>query len=202
MRLSVRDLHHSYGGHANELFGGLSFDVDAGESVAIMAPSGRGKSTLLNIIGGLLDPTAGGVLVDGDLVANKKESISWVFQSTNLLGRRSVLDNVLLPARVRGDSTERAMDTAMEAITRVGLSEKAAEPARNLSGGEAQRVGVARALAWPSRVLLADEPTANLDEANARVIAGALYARVTDAAVLVVTHDLSVAERADSVIRL
>jgi putative ABC transport system ATP-binding protein len=191
---------------------GIDIELDAGEFVAIMGPSGSGKSTLLHVLGGLEPATRGeiwlrGQRVDGLSTAGwailRRRQIGFVFQFFNLLSNMTVADNVELPALLAGASARQARNRREELLGELGLADKAnAAPAR-LSGGEQQRVALARALANEPSLLLADEPTGNLDSSNTRDVLR-LLRRTHDAgqAILMVTHDARVASLADRVINL
>jgi putative ABC transport system ATP-binding protein len=191
---------------------GIDIELDAGEFVAIMGPSGSGKSTLLHVLGGLEPATRGeiwlrGQRVDGLSTAGwavlRRRQIGFVFQFFNLLSNMTVADNVELPALLAGASARQARKRREELLGELGLADKAnAAPAR-LSGGEQQRVALARALANEPSLLLADEPTGNLDSSNTRDVLR-LLRRTHDAgqAILMVTHDARVASLADRVINL
>jgi putative ABC transport system ATP-binding protein len=191
---------------------GVDLAVQQGEFVAIMGPSGSGKSTLLHVLGGLEPATSGeiwlrGRRVDGLSTAAwailRRQHIGFVFQFFNLLSNMTVADNVELPALLAGATPRQARKRREELLTELGIPDKAdAAPAR-LSGGEQQRVALARALANEPSVLLADEPTGNLDSSNTRDVLR-LLRRAHDGgqAILMVTHDARVASLADRVINL
>jgi putative ABC transport system ATP-binding protein len=191
---------------------GVNIELGIGEFVAIMGPSGSGKSSLLHVLGGLEQPTSGeiwlrGRRVDGLSTAAwailRRQHIGFVFQFFNLLSNMTVADNVELPALLAGATPRQARRRREELLTELGISGKAdAAPAR-LSGGEQQRVALARALANEPSVLLADEPTGNLDSSNTRDVLR-LLRRAHDGgqAILMVTHDARVASLADRVINL
>jgi putative ABC transport system ATP-binding protein len=191
---------------------GVSVEIAKGELTAVMGPSGSGKSTLMHILAGLDQPTSGTVeiagieitsLKDNDLTKLRRQHIGFVFQFFNLLSNMTVADNVELPALLAGATPRQARKRREELLTELGISDKAdAAPAR-LSGGEQQRVALARALANEPSVLLADEPTGNLDSSNTRDVLR-LLRRAHDGgqAILMVTHDARVASLADRVINL
>ncbi len=182
------------------LFDGLTFEVDEGEMVAVVGPSGSGKSTLLAAIADLLPVDSGVVHVRGDV---GKASIHWVFQTAALLGRRSVADNVAVVAELRGVPRPVALADARALLGDLGLGDRMSEPAYRLSGGEKQRVVIARALASRSEVVLADEPTAALDaEARRGVVSALRRAADAGAAVVVATHDAWVAQRCTRIVDL
>lgn len=205
MSLNLVDIDFAYPGASRTVLNGVRLTVRRGESVALMGASGRGKTTLLNIAGLLTAPTSGSVEIDGTARAPKDRpalGIGWILQSVNLLPRRSAVDNVALPALAAGVSAGEAQRRAAQLLERVGLESRDERHSRTLSGGEAQRVGLARALITRPSVLLADEPTANLDGHTARLVADMLFAAATDTAVLLATHDEGVGAMADRVVRL
>ena len=200
---------------------GVSFSVPVGQLLLIMGPSGSGKTTLLTIIGGLLRPTSGSVLVDGvdvtklnagQLVPLRRRSVGFVFQSFNLWESLTARENVELPLNMAGVKGRAARDRATRLLEERGLKHRLGFRSRDLSGGEKQRVSIARALANEPLLLLADEPTANLDSAHGREIMGLLrdIARGGDSsagpgggrAVIVVSHDQRIREVADRVLWL
>jgi len=189
---------------------GVDLAVEAGEFVAIMGPSGCGKSTLLYLVGLLATPTEGTVrldgrdaaaLGDGERTRLRRRHIGYVFQRFNLLGTLSAEENVALPLRLRGERPGAAPHDMLRAV---GLEEKRRRRPNQLSVGEQQRVAIARALVTRPTVLLADEPTGNLDsEASDRVmdLVGRLH-RDTGQAIVLITHNRQVADRADRLIRM
>ena len=195
------------------LFTGLDLDVGRGEFVAIVGESGSGKSTLLNLIAGLDVPDAGSVTVDGVALATldddartrfRRQRIGFVFQAFHVLPYLPVAENVALPLALNGvrDAAADARVTAL--LGAVGLADRAASLPRELSGGELQRVAIARALVHRPAVVLADEPTGNLDPRTAASIV-ALFAETVkrhDATVVLVTHSRAAAARADRVLEL
>jgi ABC-type lipoprotein export system ATPase subunit len=170
-----------------ELFEHVSMTARAGEAVAIQAPSGTGKSTLLALLGGLLQPSAGEVTVG----AANRCPFAWVLQTLNALGARSVLANVALLSVLDGSTRSAARRRAADAMSAVGIDQLAESKGRQLSGGELQRLAVARALSCDRPIILADEPTNQLDRANARVVMNALYRAAFEngRCVVIVTHD-------------
>lgn len=176
----------------------VNLTIERGGSVAIIGPSGSGKTTLLSIMGGLLSPSAGTIEFDGrPLVDRDPGLITWVFQGINLLSHRSVADNVGLGLGAVGSSTVSNRDQAVErALKAVGLAELSPVRAMRLSGGQAQRIGIARAMVGRPGYVIADEPTGQLDHATSQVIADLLVtSRPTGTSVVVATHDLNLAER-------
>jgi putative ABC transport system ATP-binding protein len=188
---------------------GVSFNIAAGEWVALMGPSGSGKTTLINILGGLDALTSGRVVVDGvelgklsenQLVRYRAEKIGFVFQQFHLVPYLNALENVMLAQYFHSTTDERE---AAEALKRVGLSERLAHLPTQLSGGEQQRVAIARALINQPKLILADEPTGNLDEANEQIVIN-LFRELHKSGhtILMVTHDPDIARQADRRIEL
>ncbi len=177
----------------------ITLAIAPGEYVAVAGPSGCGKTTLLSLLGLLDRPTEGSYLLGGQATARfsarerarvRNLSMGFVFQSFNLIGDLSVLENVALPLRYRGTWPRQRRRAALEALERVGLSDYAEEPPAHLSGGQQQRVAVARAMVTRPPLLLADEPTGNLDSANgAAVMEFIRELHAEGAAVVMVTHD-------------
>jgi putative ABC transport system ATP-binding protein len=191
---------------------GVSFNIARGEFAAIMGPSGCGKSTLLNILGLLDRPTAGKFLLkgtdtsrmdDAERTGLRRETIGFVFQAFNLLPRLSALENVCLPMTYAGAHRPEREARAKELLERVGLGAKAVHTPLELSGGERQRVGIARALTNRPAVLLADEPTGNLDSKSSVEILGMFKDLHREGMTIVlVTHDPNIAKGAQRVLRL
>ena len=193
----------------------LSFDIVAGESVAIIGPSGCGKSTLLNIIGTLDQPTSGSVWLDGQdlsqqneqqLAAIRNQQIGFIFQSHHLLPQCSVMENVLVPTIAEKKSKTRggALERAEKLLRRVGLGERLHHRPGQLSGGERQRVAVVRALINQPQLLLADEPTGALDRASAQGLAQLLVElnREERVTLIVVTHAIDLARQMGRIVEL
>lgn len=213
--LSVRDVSKIYRNGATSVtaVNHVSLDVRPGEVILILGPSGSGKTTLLSIIGCLLRPTHGEVFIeerdvnrlsDRELSRLRREQIGFVFQSFNLLGFLTVRKNVevvLNLAEVRG---RQARERATEVLCQVGLDHRLDFLPRNLSGGEKQRVSIARALANSPRMILADEPTGNLDSNTGRIVVELMtrLARQRDSGVVIVTHDNRIMDVADRVLHL
>ncbi len=202
------------GAAAREVLRGISLEIGEGEFSALVGPSGSGKSTLLYLLGGLDHPDAGSVQIAGEDLARvgdealarlRNRLIGFVYQFHFLLPEFSALENVLMPLWARGGGRSRT-DRAWggELLQRVGLGDKADKLPRELSGGEQQRVAVARSLANRPRLLLADEPTGNLDSTNARAVYDLFRElnRNFGQTILVVTHDPEWAARSDRVLRL
>lgn len=208
------DLVKSYdlGSQKLQVLRGLDLSIDRGEYVAIMGPSGSGKSTLMNILGCLDTPTAGRYELDGEQVAGMDEAqladirnrkIGFVFQTFNLLPRQSAQANVALPLVYSGVPLAKRNKLALEALQAVGLGERADHRPNELSGGERQRVAVARALINRPSIILADEPTGNLDTRTSIEIMrlfGELYSASNT--IILVTHEPDIAEYAHRVVRL
>jgi putative ABC transport system ATP-binding protein len=206
VNLTLDGVAHDYGGPP--ILRGVNLAVDRGDTVAITGPSGSGKTSLLMILGFLTRPAAGVVRLDGRRVARPdmattRAQFAWVFQTVNVLGRRTVLDNVALGLRCRGVPTPAATVAAQSALGRVGLARAAGRKVHTLSGGELQRVCIARAVAGSPPFLLADEPTGQLDRSTARKVQATLFeARSEGTALVIATHDHELAERCDRVYRL
>ena len=191
---------------------GVSLRIEAGEFVSIMGPSGSGKSTLLHLLGALDTPTRGQVLFGGrDLAALtdrersliRRSRIGFIFQFFNLLSTLTALENVALPLLLAGQARGKALDAALAALEPVGLCGRADHFPEELSGGEMQRVAIARALVTEPEAVLCDEPTGNLDSANAKEILALLRSLPDDRrAVVMVTHDATSAAVADRIIHI
>lgn len=191
----------------------VSIVIQPGELVLIMGPSGSGKTTLLSMLGGLLKPTQGTVEIDGVDITRLSESalpairalkIGFIFQAFNLLDALTVEENILFPARLRKGASHPAKERADELIDRLGLSHRKKALPRTLSGGEKQRVAIARALINEPKLILADEPTGNLDSQTGQEVMMILHdiARDEDYAVVMVTHDPRVEDIADRILWL
>ena len=200
------------GSAARTALDGVSFQLEPGETVALMGRSGSGKSTLLHLAAGIDTPTEGRVLLDGeDLNAIgdtrrtllRRNRVGIVFQFFHLLPHLSVAENVALPEWIAGG---RGADKTrvQELLERVGLADRARDPVEQLSGGEMQRVAICRALLRKPRLLLADEPTGNLDDESGRIVLDLLFAMTAEsgAALFVATHSSEIAQRAYRVWRL
>jgi putative ABC transport system ATP-binding protein len=191
---------------------GVSFTIKRGEVISIMGPSGSGKSTLMNLLGCLDHPTSGNYLLDSeevsllndDQLANiRNRKVGFVFQSFNLLPRSSAMLNVELPMRYSGQVPNRR-ERAKQALESVGLSERLYHKPTELSGGQQQRVAIARALVNNPSILMADEPTGNLDSKSGREIMELLLNlnKTKSTTLIIVTHDPKIAEQTQRVIRL
>ena len=213
--LELRDIHKTFatGGGAVRALRGLSLTVEAGEFVALVGPSGSGKSTLMHLIGLLDRPTSGTYLFEGDdvsrssrsaLAALRNRRIGFVFQGFHLLPRQTAWENVTLPLLYAGAPARERRRRALALLERVGLADRAHHRPNQLSGGQQQRVAIARALANEPRLLLADEPTGNLDSATGAEILAEFRRLHRDTAqtIVLVTHDAIVAESAQRVVAL
>src|ERR671917_1266563 len=206
--ISMRDIWRTYEMGSEELHAlrGVSFDVQRGEYVAIIGPSGSGKSTLMNLIGCLDTPTRGRYWINGKLVSEleddelariRNKEIGFVFQTFNLLPRATSLHNVELPLVYAGVGAKDRREQATDALTRVGLKDRMNHRPNELSGGQRQRVAIARALVNRPSILLADEPTGNLDSATGEEIMALFEAlHLNGQTIVLVTHELDIAEHA------
>ena len=212
--ISIEGLRKTYhiGTQQVHALDGLDLGVDVNEYVALMGPSGSGKSTLMNVLGCLDSPTAGSYHLNGQNVANLDEDaladirnreIGFVFQTFNLLPRYSALENVALPLIYAGLSKRERLDRAEEVLEMVGLQDRMVHKPNELSGGQRQRVAVARALVNRPSIILADEPTGNLDTATSMEIMN-LFGEIQAAGntVILVTHEEDIAECAHRIVRL
>lgn len=205
--LEVFDIHKTYrdGEVMAEVLKGISFTVNAGEFVAIQGPSGAGKSTLLNLLGALDKPDSGKIVIDGlELTSEvkidridlfRRDKVGFIFQNHYLMQEFTVLENVMLPLRIQGKSYAEAEEAATRVLTRVGLAHRLVHFPSQISGGESQRVAVARAVVKNPPLILADEPTGNLDSDNrARFIDVLNTLQAEDKlTVIVVTHEAELA---------
>ena len=212
--IETRDLWKTYVMGSEEIHAlrGVSIDLDRGEYVAIMGPSGSGKSTLMNLIGCLDTPSKGsyrlngkevGSMNDDELARIRNEEIGFVFQTFNLLPRATALHNVELPLVYAGVSGKERQDRARQALEKVELTSRATHRPNELSGGQRQRVAIARALVNNPSILLADEPTGNLDSKTGVEIM-AVFARLHQAGntIVLVTHEADIAAQAHRVIHI
>lgn len=212
--IEARDLRKVYkmGEVEVEALAGVSFTIARGEVIAIMGPSGSGKSTLMNTLGCLDRPTSGEYMLDGESVASltddqlaniRNRKVGFVFQSFNLLSRQTAITNVELPLRYSDNLTGRKQ-RAMEALQAVGLGDRMTHRPTELSGGQQQRVAIARAIVNTPAIIMADEPTGNLDSKVGREIMNLLLTlnRESGTTLIIVTHDPTIAEQTQRVIRL
>jgi len=212
--LRTRALRKDYGSGAGlvRAVGGVDLDVAAGEAIGVMGPSGCGKSTLLHLLGGLDQPTAGEVWVNGRrtdrlsqraLARMRQSEVGFVFQAFHLMGELTAQENVELPSLLAGLPPEEARRRALSLLGQVGLADRADHLPTALSGGERQRVAIARALANRPAIVLADEPTGNLDSAATGEVLRLLEAlHRSGLTLVVVTHDARVAAIADRVVSM
>ncbi|QXE90679.1 ABC transporter ATP-binding protein [Geomonas subterranea] len=200
--LEVKNLFKSYGtGEAKvEVLKGIDLSVAAGDTIALVGPSGAGKSTLLHVMGTIDRPTSGEVLFDGEKIFNladqplaafRNRSIGFVFQFHHLLPEFSALENVMMPLLIGGEKRSRCEGRALKLLQDVGLSHRVTHRPGELSGGEQQRVAIARALVREPKLLLADEPTGNLDMKTSEEVHALLYEiqRKTGISLVIVTHN-------------
>jgi putative ABC transport system ATP-binding protein len=214
--LETRGLKKAYGAEGEvcvHALCGINLQVRKGELLAIMGPSGSGKSTLLHILGGVETPTTGQVLLEGVDLATlnddqrtivRRERMGFIFQSFNLLPAFTAEENVALPLELGGMSSSEARKRAADALRLVSMSHRRDHVPSTMSGGEQQRVAIARALVIRPALLLADEPTGNLDSTNGRQVTALLRRLATqdDQTIVMVTHDANVAAQADRLVRL
>jgi len=213
--LSIRRLCRSFreGERVHRVLEGLDADIGAGERVAVMGRSGSGKSTLLNLVSGIDRPDSGAVYVDGLEVSAlgepartlfRRAHIGFVYQFFNLIPTLDVAENVRLVLELNGVRGRAARERSLAALGHVGLQARAHSPIDALSGGEQQRVAIARALVHAPKLLLADEPTGNLDDVTAREVLPALLelTRERGTTLVMVTHDEALAAAADRVLEL
>ena len=211
--LSTQNLKKIYGSGENQVHAldGVNFQVERGEFVAVVGTSGSGKSTLLHMLGGLDRPTSGGVTVDGkeiftlkdeELTIFRRRKIGFVFQNYNLVPVLNVYENILLPVQLDGGSPDQSY--IKKIIDTLGIASKLENLPNNLSGGQQQRVAIARALASKPAIILADEPTGNLDSKTSQDVLGLL--KVTSQkfsqTIVMITHNEEIAQLADRIIRI
>lgn len=212
--IEARDLKKIYimGEVEVQALRGVSFSIQRGEVVSIMGPSGSGKSTLMNTLGCLDRPTSGEYILDGEPVATltddqladiRNRKVGFVFQSFNLLSRQTAITNVELPLRY-SDNTENRRERAIEALKAVGLGDRMTHRPYELSGGQQQRVAIARAIVNNPAIVMADEPTGNLDSKVGREIMNLLLNlnKESGTTLIIITHDPVIAEQTRRVIRL
>lgn len=211
--LSTHNLKKIYGSGENEVHAldGVDLQVEKGEFVAVVGTSGSGKSTLLHMLGGLDRPTSGSVTVDGkdifslkdeELTIFRRRKIGFVFQNYNLVPVLNVYENILLPVQLDGNSPDQSY--IQEIIKTLGIASKLENLPNNLSGGQQQRVAIARALASKPAIILADEPTGNLDTKTSQDVLGLM--KVTSQkfsqTIVMITHNEEIAQLADRIIRI
>jgi len=212
--IALENIQKSYfmGGEALRVLKGISLQIEKNEYVALMGPSGSGKSTLMNILGCLDSPTGGRYILnnqdvskmkDDDLAVVRNKEIGFVFQQFNLLPRLNAAENVALPLVYAGVGKKERNDRALEALAKVGLQERSHHKSNELSGGQIQRVAIARALVNNPSILLADEPTGNLDSKTS-VEVMEIFSKLHKAGntVVLVTHEEEIARYANRIIRL
>ena len=211
--LQTIDLKNYYGEEPNitHALDGVNFSVDDGEFVAVVGTSGSGKSTLLHMIGGLDTPTSGSVLVrdkelskmnDEQLTVFRRRNIGFIFQNYNLVPILNVYENIVLPVELDGDTVDqRFMDNV---VNMLGLDGKLKNMPNNLSGGQQQRVAIARALITKPAIILADEPTGNLDSKTSADVLGLIKRTSTEfhQTVVMITHNNDIAQLADRIVRI
>jgi len=206
--LVLENVSYAYKGSDRKVVNNVSVHFEESKVNAVIGPSGSGKTTLLSIMAGLDSPTEGDALIDGerlsgmDLDQYRREKVSMIFQAFHLFPLLTVLENVCFPMELNGVEKEAAIERAKIYLKSVGITEeKHKRYPGNLSGGEQQRVAIARTLASGARVILADEPTGNLDKANGQNIVDILKSLAHDQGycVIIVTHDPAVAEQADHI---
>jgi putative ABC transport system ATP-binding protein len=213
--IKVADLKKKYGSGDDAVYAlrGLSFSIDKGEFIAIIGPSGCGKTTLLNILGALDRPSSGKVYIDGvdvsqlgnkELAQVRSRKLGFVFQDFNLLSRMSVVENVELPLFIAGADPAFSRRRALALLGRLGIAHKAFKNVNNISGGERQRVAVARALANDPKIVLADEPTGNLDTRNTEMMMGLMKQlnKEFGKTLVIITHNPEVAAFGQRVISI
>lgn len=206
--IKISDVYKTYvmGDNIVNALDGVNLEVEKGEFLSIMGPSGSGKSTLMNILGCLDRPTSGSYMLDGrevseytddELAITRNKKIGFVFQSFNLLPRMSSLHNVALPMVYAGATEEERMRSAQQALEKVGLGERVDHKPNELSGGQRQRVAIARALVNNPAIIMADEPTGNLDTKSGNDIM-AMFRDLNNEGrtVILVTHEPEIAEQA------
>lgn len=212
--IEIRNITRDFplGSEIVKVLKGIDLDIDRGEYVALMGPSGSGKSTLMNLLGCLDTPTSGSYVLNGEDVSKmsddelaeiRNKEIGFVFQTFNLLPRTTALDNVALPMVYAGYSKSERRERAEEVLTNVGLADRMDHKPNQLSGGQRQRVAVGRALINNPSIILADEPTGNLDSVTSVEIMKLLDKIHADGnTVIVVTHEEEIARHAHRIVRL
>jgi putative ABC transport system ATP-binding protein len=212
--IHLKAIHKSYfmGSQAIEVLKGIDLDIFKNEYVALMGPSGSGKSTLMNILGCLDSPTSGNYILNGkdvskmadnDLATVRNKDIGFIFQQFNLLPRLSAAENVALPLVYAGVARKERVERAMEVLSKVGLAERSHHKPNELSGGQIQRVAIARALINNPAIILADEPTGNLDSKTSVEVMD-IFGKIQASGntVVLVTHEEDIASYAKRIVRL
>lgn len=213
--IEIESLNKSYGFGRNELkvLKDVSLAIKQGEILSIMGPSGAGKSTLLNMMGCLDSFQSGSLSIRNKEVANfgveelagiRNKHIGFIFQLHNLLPEFTALENVMIPLLIRRDKKRKAKQKALEMIDRFGLADRANHKPTELSGGECQRIAVARALICEPEIILADEPTGSLDSANSKILTDILFelGAEKDTTIVIVTHDREIASLTERTVTL
>lgn len=212
--IELRDIHKSYriGDSEFPILKGIDLQIEEGEFIALMGPSGSGKSTLLNIVGCLDRPTSGQFYLlgqeisqtsDDELARVRREELGFIFQTFNLIGRITVLKNVEVPMMLSGVAREKRKERALNLLESVGIAHRVNFSPQNISGGERQRVAIARALANNPKIIIADEPTGNLDLKNSNEVMKILSNLYKEGkTIIMVTHNPEITENCSRVIRL
>lgn len=213
--ISVRQLHKTYhrGEEAIHALRGIDLEIEKGESIVILGPSGGGKSTLLNMLGGIDRPTSGSVIVNGfelekaseeALTLFRRDHVGFIFQFYNLISALNAVENVSLPLMARGMAYKQARQRAAEILHRVGLEQRLEHLPAELSGGEQQRVAIARSIICEPDLVLADEPTGDLDSVSAHEVTSLMHELNAELGItfVVATHNLALTEKASRVFEL
>jgi putative ABC transport system ATP-binding protein len=212
--IELKDIQKTYriGESEYAVLKGIDLQIEEGEFIALMGPSGSGKSTLMNIVGCLDRPSSGHFLLlrqdisqtsDDELARIRREELGFIFQTFNLIGRISVLKNVEVPMMLSGVSREKRKDRALRLLESVGIAHRSNFSPQNISGGERQRVAIARALANDPKIIIADEPTGNLDLKNSNDVMKILSNLNQEGrTIIMVTHNPEITENCSRVIRL
>lgn len=212
--IEIKDLNKSYKLRWEEIkvLKNININIGRGEFVSLVGPSGSGKSTLMNIVGGLDKPSSGSIIIDGkdisklkdeEMAKFRRESIGFVFQSFNLDPSMNALENVMMPLVFAGMPEKERRSRALKALEDVELGDRVRHKPTELSGGQCQRVSIARALINKPSIILADEPTGNLDSKNGEIVMGILKKlREQEYTIIMVTHNLESAAAADTIIKM
>ena len=212
--IELKDIQKTYriGESEYAVLKGIDLEIEEGEFIALMGPSGSGKSTLLNIVGCLDRPTSGRFLLlgqdisltsDDELARLRREELGFIFQTFNLIGRISVQKNVELPMMLRGVVRQKRRERALKLLSDIGIANRSDFSPQNISGGERQRVAIARALANDPTIIIADEPTGNLDLKNSNEVMKILSKLNQEGrTIIMVTHNPEITENCSRVIRL